>query len=124
MTAPAIAAGRFFLACGVGAILALLYGFLRPPRQHLTHVCDLIFVLAAFAGWVYVGFGIYRGNLGVLPGCAMLLGGLLWENTAGRLLRPLFRGFWKILAAPFRKIFRFFHKNKKNYLQSTKKRLQ
>ena len=74
MTAPAVAAARFCGAAAVGAGLGLFYGFLRPLRQKSNWFADLIFMIATFFGWVYVGFGICGGdlrlgcNLGLLAG--------------------------------------------------------
>ena len=97
MTAPQTGAVRFGYACLMGAALGLFYGFLRPLRPKYTLPADLLFLAAVFSGWVYWGFGICRGDLRPAGFPGMLLGGLLWENTAGRLLRPVVRGFWKIL---------------------------
>ena len=117
MTAPAIAAIRFCLAGAVGAGLGLFYGFLRPLRRKGNTLPDLIFVIAAFLGWVYVGFGICGGDLRTAWFFGMILGGLCFEATLGRLLRPVFFGFWKAMAAivaacltPGRKIIGFFRK--------------
>ena len=102
--APAIAAGRFTMAVAVGAALGLLYGFLRPLRRKHHWFWDLIFVLAAFAGWVYLAFGVCGGDFGAFCFFGGVLGAVAWEQTVGRLLRPVFFGFWKGIG----KIFRFF----------------
>jgi hypothetical protein len=94
MTATAAAAARFCMAGIVGAGLGLFYGLLRPARRKITWLPDLIFVIATFLGWIYVGFGICLGDLRPAYLGGMALGGILWECTAGRLLRPLFFGFW------------------------------
>ena len=95
MTAPALAARRFLLALAVGAGLGLVYGFLRPPRRRFTHIFDGIFVLVTLWAWVYLSFGLCKGELRFGYTMGMLLGAGLWEMTAGRLLRPVFTGFWK-----------------------------
>ena len=82
MTAPALAAGRFLAACGIGALLGLFYGFLRPLRPRLTHLCDLLFVIAAFFGWLYLGFGVCLGDLRLGYTAGLAAGGFLWEKTA------------------------------------------
>lgn len=110
MTAPARAAADFLLACGVGAILGAFYGFLRPLRPRLQTLCDGIFVLAAFLAWVYTGFGIFGGQLGLLPCCALLAGAVIWEIALGNHLRWLFSGFWHIFLLPIKYIFRFIRK--------------
>ena len=65
------------MACGVGAGLGLVYGFLRPLRPRLTHLCDLLFVLAAFWGWIYVGFGICLGDVNMA--CTMAMAFSYWS---------------------------------------------
>ena len=95
MMAPAQAAARFAAACYAGLWLGVAYGFLRPLRPKRTTLAGLAFVL--FAGWVlvYLTFGICGGDLrfGYLLGTAAA--GFAWELTVGRLLRPVFAGFWK-----------------------------
>lgn len=117
MTAPAVAAGRFLAACAVGAAVGLLYGFGRPLRPRLTHLWDGITVIAALLGWIYIGFGICRGEVHFGGTAGMLLGAFAWECTVGRLLRPVFFGFWRVLWKilaflwmPIEKIFIFFRK--------------
>ena len=97
MNAPAVAAIRFCMAAAAGAGLGLFYGFLRPLRRKRNWFADLIFVLAAFYGWLYVGFGICKGDLRLAWFAGMALGGFGWEMTVGKLLRPVFFGFWMIL---------------------------
>ena len=93
MNRPELAARQFALACLVGMGLGLIYGFLRPLRRKFEILGDLLFVAALFWGWLYWGFGICGGDY---PGPALLglgLGGVAWEATAGRLLRPVFSFF-------------------------------
>ena len=131
MTAPAQTALRFALGCLLGAGLGLLYGFLRPLRPRRTALADSLFVAAALAAWVYLSFGICRGD--VRPGytAALGLGALLWEATAGRPLRRVFQGFWQLLGSifslitlPFRKIFKKIRIFSKKYLHLRKKGVQ
>ena len=78
MTAPGIAAERFGTACLIGAGLGLVYGFLRPLRPKFTALSDLVFLLALLWGWLYLAFGICRGNSGfptVRPWCWGALAG-------------------------------------------------
>ena len=98
MIAPIDAAYRLLWSLGVGAALGCFYGFLRPLRPKLTALADLIFVAAAFYGWLYIGFGICGGDLRFGCTAAMAAGGFAWEMTVGRWLRPVFRGFWQFLA--------------------------
>ena len=101
MTAPAVAAGRFGAACLLGLVLGLWYGFLRPLRPRWTALSDLLFLLGVLPVWVYLGFGICGGDLRPGYWVGLFLGGLVWEMTVGKLLRPVFRGFWKELGYIF-----------------------
>lgn len=128
MTAPGLAAARFAMSLGMGAGLGLLYGFLRPLRPKLTHLTDAVFVLCAFLGWVQLGFGLCGGELRFGYWVGMLLGAVVFDVTAGRLLRPLFFRFWGIiwqilsfLLRPIGKIFDFFKKFCKKVLAFPKK---
>ena len=104
MTAPAVAAGRFLAACAVGAAVGLVYGFGRPLRPRWTHLWDALTVVAALFGWIYVGFGLCAGQIHFGITLGIFLGAVAWEMTVGRLLRPVFRGFWFVV----RKILGFF----------------
>lgn len=111
MTAPALAARRFLFSLAMGALLGLVYGFLRPPRRRFTQLFDGIFVLCALWAWIYLSFGLCQGDLRFGYTAGLGLGAVLWEATGGRLLRPVFSGFWKFLAyflLPFQKFFHFF----------------
>ena len=96
MTPPAVAAGRLAIACGLGLVLGLVYGFLRPMRARATHLGDGIFLLCATGAWLYLGFGICEGDLRLGYFAGLFAGGFLWEMTVGRLLRPVFFAFWKV----------------------------
>lgn len=98
MTAPAEAAARFGAACLLGAGLGLLYGFLRPLRPRRTTLADSIFVLCTFFCWLILCFDICRGDIRMGYVLGLAVGGFGWEMTFGRLLRPVFFQFWKLLA--------------------------
>lgn len=118
MIGPETAARWLLASLTVGLILGVLYGFLRPLRPKHTALSDLIFVLAAFYGWIFVGFQVCGGDIRFGCAAAMAAGGLLWEMTAGRLLRPLFRKFWGIISkiAVFSSVpGKYFCKKPKNY---------
>ena len=99
MTAPETGAVSFLWACLLGAGLGILYGFLRPLRPKATWLADGFFVAAVLIVWLYLSFGICRGDIRL--GCTLGLpaGGLIWELGAGWLLRPIFQAFWKSLGA-------------------------
>jgi hypothetical protein len=113
MISPAIGASRFAAACLLGIGLGLWYGFLRPLRPRHTCLSDGLFLLGFYWVWLYHGFGICRGDLRLGDSLGLILGTILWDSTAGRLLRPLFSGFWKLLSRfrrlalyPWKKIFK------------------
>ena len=114
MTAPKEALIILGWALIIGAGLGFLYGALRPLRPRFTTAADLIFLAGALAGWIYWAFGICLGDPRPVGLLAMGLGGLAWEQTAGRWLRPVFRRFWqtiglfwKFLLLPIEKILYF-----------------
>ena len=128
MTTPAVAAARFCMAAAVGTGLGLFYGFLRPLRRKSNWFTDLIFVIATFFGWLYVGFGICRGDLRMAYFAGMALGGFGWEMTVGKLLRPVFFGFWQgirkilaVIAFPMKKIFEISRKIAKKVFAKCRK---
>ena len=98
MTTPGAALEQTGLCFGVGALLGLLYGFLRPLRPRHTGLSDLLFLPGFFYGWLYCGFAICRGDLRLAYTAAMLLGIWITDRTVGRLLRPAFSFIWKVLA--------------------------
>ena len=97
MTPPETAGANLAAACLLGALSGLVYGFLRPLRRRSAWAADSIFVLFTFLVWLYLGFGICGGDLRLGYWMGLLTGGFLWEMTAGRLLQPVFSGFWKCL---------------------------
>ena len=79
MNTPAVAAQRFGMACLLGVLLGVYYGFLRPLRPKLTALSDLLFVLGAGWVWLYLGFAVCRGDLRFGYTCGMFLGWFLWD---------------------------------------------
>ena len=113
MTEPILAAQRFAIGFALGAVLGLWYGFLRPLRPRHTILSDLLFLPGAVWVWLHYMFGICRGDLRVSAFFALALGCILWENTIGRFLRPVFAGLWHFasgiagfLLLPCKKIFK------------------
>ena len=94
MTAPETAAARLMTACLLGLALGLWYGFLRPLRPKHTVLSDGLFILGAVWAWLYVSFAVCSGDLRLGYGAGLAVGALLWEMTAGRLLRRPFSVFW------------------------------
>lgn len=97
MIAPGVAFQRFTIALALGAGLGLFYGFLRPIRPRHSHLSDLIFLFGVGWAWLYLSFAVCRGDLRLGYHAGLLCGGFLWEMTVGRLLRPVFFGFWRLL---------------------------
>jgi hypothetical protein len=113
MITPALASRRFGIAWLLGMGLGLLYGFLRPLRPRRTVLSDLLFFPAVVWAWVYFSFGLCDGDLRLGYIAGMGLGGIVWEITFGRWMRPVFFGFWgwigriwAKITAPFKQIFR------------------
>lgn len=104
---------QFLLAALLGAVYGLIYDLFRGLRRTahgLTHILDLLICLLILCGnllfALYIGQGEYRIFMAVASG----LGAILYFSTLGRLLLPVFRGFWKLLFLPFRKIWDFLYK--------------
>ena len=117
MIGPETAARWLLWALGIGAGLGLLYGFLRPAPVKLRHIWDLVFVIAAFWGWLYLGFGICGGDLRFGCTAALAAGGITFDRSFGRLLAPLFVRFWDTT----QKLFRLFSAGTKNILKKAQK---
>ena len=98
LTGPALDAARFLYACLLGGGLGLYYGFLRPLRPRHTVLSDLLFLPAVGWAWLYLGFAICRGDIRLGYCSGLFIGALLWEQTAGRCLRPVFFGFWGVVS--------------------------
>ena len=111
---PAAAAYRMACALALGAALGLIYGFLRPLRPRHTLLSDGIFLAVTAWAWIYLCFGICAGDIRAGYAFGLLAGGIIWERTAGRPLRPVFIQFWRILdkslgllLLPLKKFFAF-----------------
>lgn len=111
MTGPALDARRFALACLLGVVLGIYYGFLRPLRPRHTALSDLLFLPAAGYSWLYLGFAVCRGDIRLSYSMGLLVGAVGWEMTLGRWLRPVFFGFWGGVAKIWRGFLRVFEKN-------------
>ena len=110
MNGPAQDGRRFLIACLLGLGLGLIYGFLRPLRKRHPIFADILFLPFMGYGWLYLGFAVCRGDLRLGYCAGLPLGGILWELTVGRLLRPIFDLFWKGVFRIFLCIFRIFGK--------------
>ena len=76
----------------LGCALGLFYGFLRPLRPRW--IADLIFIPVLFWTWLYLGFGLCRGDLRMAYTMTLPCGALLWEWLFGTALQPIFSLFW------------------------------
>ena len=131
MTPPELAAQRLLMALVLGCLLGLCYGFLRPLRRIGNWLRDLLFLGCLLWAWLLLGFGICGGDLRLGYFSGLFLGGVLWEKTVGKLLRPLFFGFWNgifhVLSGflwIFKKIFQKFAGFAKKHLHLKKNRVQ
>ena len=97
MTAPETGIRRLLLSFLLGAALGLIYGFLRPLRRRMPLAGEGLFLLCAGWIWLIWGFGVCRGDLRMGGFLGMAAAGILWETTAGKLLRPVFGGFWQAM---------------------------
>ena len=100
MTPPGIAAGRFAGAFALGLALGIVHAFLAPLGRKRRWPGDLIFLLCALWAWLYLAFGLCRGD----PRGAYLPALWLGAWAANELFRGFFHRFWKILAFPAKKI--------------------
>ena len=110
MTGPALDGWRFLCACLIGLPLGLYYGFLRPLRPRHCFISDLLFLPALGYAWLYLSFAVCRGDLRLSYCAGLLIGAIFWELTFGRLLRPVFKRFWRVNSRIFRGIFNLFEK--------------
>lgn len=124
MMRPGIELTRFFLSLCTGGVLGICYEFLRPLRPRHTLTADLLFILAASYGWLYIGFAVCDGDLRIAYYTGMIAGILLLIPPSHRLLSPIFRGFWNlcgVLLTPAEKILRKTRNFKKIFVASGKK---
>ena len=122
MIPPEEALGQLWGGLVLGVEMGAAWGFLRPLKRKA--LADGIFVLALAAGLCRLAFGRCGGDL--RPAClgAAALGFFLEEWGLGRLLAPLFYGFWSILSKIRRGVLTFwkkFFKSAKNVFASAGK---
>ena len=124
MMTPELTALRFLRGLILGLALGLWYGFLRPLGRRKRALADLLFLMGAFPVWVYFSFAVCQGDLRIGYLSSLFVGGILFDMTLGRILRPLWRRFWRfawiILQFP-RKIVKKIHFFEKKRLHLGKK---
>ena len=108
MMTPAVAFHRLVAALGLGCLLGLWYGFLRPVRPRWLG--DLFFVMALCYGWLVLSFGVCRGDIRLGYTAAIGLGAVAFDRGPGRLFRGPFRWFWGLVGRCFRLFINFFQK--------------
>ena len=123
---PAQAGIRLALACLLGCGGGVLYGFLRFFRPRW--LSDLILGWGIFRLWLQLSFSICDGDLRMGYTLAFLLSIFVFDRTAGKLLRPLFSGFWRLIWRllrgvyyPFGEIFKKIRKISKKIFAMRKK---
>ncbi len=119
MITPAQAAWQLLRSALVGIPLGVWYGFWQPVRRRW--VADLFFCPALVWAWLQVGFGICGGDLRLGYFAALALGAWLGLKLSGKLLSPLWLGFWSSLRALAGWIFRFFREVAKIFLKKQEK---
>ena len=110
MTTPAVAAQRYLWGLALGALLGVLYGFLRPLGRRKRALADFLFLLGVFPVWIYFSFAVCQGDLGLGYLSSLFLGGFLFECTLGRLLRRVWGWIWTPVWAFFRLFRKIFEK--------------
>ena len=110
MTEPVLDARRFGIACLLGLGLGLYYGFLRPLRPRHTALSDLLFLPGLFYSWLWLSFAVCQGDIRLGYCMGLLVGALVFEQTVGRWLRPVFRLFWGGIGKIYRHISGFLKK--------------
>ena len=101
---PSVSLVQLIWAFGFGLALGLCFDIVRPIRPRFLG--DLLFLIVLGWFWLELAFGICGGDLRF--GClfASAVGVFLWEIGPGRILQPVFRGFWRLFALPFKKFFK------------------
>jgi hypothetical protein len=108
MTGPAEAARQLLSAVLLGGLTGLGYGFLRPAKPR--YLMDLFFVLGLGWVWIYLCFGVCRGDPRLGHTLALLLGAFAFHRLFGRWLLPVFSLFWQGIYGVFVRIFACFKK--------------
>ena len=116
MTVPATALTFLGQSILAGAVLGLIYSFLRPMRPKHTAAADSLFLAAALWAFAWISFGVCGGDIRLGSLMGQLLGGIAAERTLGRQLSPIFRSFWRGLGW----IWKFFLVPGKKFLQFAK----
>ena len=99
---PAVGAWRLCCSLLLGGCLGIFYGFLRPLGRRHRHLADVLFALGAMWIWLYLSFAVCRGDIRPVYLLGLGCGTLLWEKTVNFWLRPVYFGFWEIIAGIFR----------------------
>ena len=79
----------------LGCALGLYYEFLRPCRPRWLG--DLLFIVALFRVWLYLGFGLCGGDLRMGYSLSLPVGIFLWDGLFGTVLHPLFSFYLEAL---------------------------
>lgn len=114
MTGPAEAARQLLAALLLGCVAGLGYGFLRPAKPR--HLMDGLFILLLGWLWIYLCFGVCKGDPRLGHTFALFLGAFAFHRLFGRWLFPVFSLFWQGIYGAFsgfctlcKKIFKKLH---------------
>ena len=108
MIGPAQAARQLMTALLLGSVAGMGYGVLRPARPQW--LADFLFGILLGGLWVYLGFGVCKGDLRFLHTAVLFIGALGFHFLFGRWLIPVYSRFWQGIFGVFSAIFHFFRK--------------
>jgi len=94
----AIALRRLCCSVLMGGCLGIFSGFLRPLGRRHRISADLLFSAGAVWAWLFICFAVCQGDIRTVYLLGMGGGILLWEETVGLRLRPVFDRIWRICA--------------------------
>lgn len=110
MIPPQTALEQLLAGLILGAALGCADSLLAPLGRRHRHLADLLLMIPVFWTWLVLSFQICRGDPRMSCFAAMAAGAILWNITAGQVLKPVFFRLWDGFFGLCRKIFRPFLK--------------
>lgn len=93
-----------------GILLGPAADLFRPLHRRLPVLTQLIIGTEFFLCWLYLGFGLCRGDLRMGYFGSAALGFLLWERCFGRCMGAFFGKLWHAAAIPLKFCLKIFQK--------------